>query len=330
MDSVTQAALGAVVAHAAVPRRGGFPLLAGAVAGTLPDLDMLAGLFASALSALIDHRSATHSLLLTPVAALLGAHWLRRWRLDRREWFRLLFWVWLSHILIDLCTTFGTQIFWPLSRHPYALSIVFIVDPLYTAPLLAAVVWFWRRRDGPPRLGVAATALAVTTAYLAAGGALKLWAQHSLLASLRAQGVVADSMLTINAPFTILQWQAIARAPDGDRLGWFSALNPKRPTQWRFMPAERGAAEVDAALEGNADYRNLKRFSKGFQRLERRGDGWYAVDMRFSGYFAFRLADIRPDGSFEPVDAIVPAEPGGPDGYAQTVGDELRLWWSRF
>ena len=331
MDSITQAALGAVVGRAAVSRAGGFPLLAGAVVGSVPDLDVVAGWFTSELSALIDHRSATHSLLVAPLASLALAHWLRRWRLSRREWFRLLFWVWVSHILIDWCTTFGTQLFWPLSRHPYALSIVFIVDPLYTLPLLAGVAWLWRRRDGPPRRGAVVGLLAVTTVYLAMGGAVKLWAHQSLLASLQERGVVVDRMLTFNAPFTTLQWQAIARTSEGDWLGWVSALHPRRAPDWRFLPAETGAARVGATMSGNADYQNLQRFSKGFLRLERLGERWIATDLRFGGYFVFGLADVGPDGALAPVEAIIPEERASPSYYdSDSLGEALRLWWSRF
>ncbi len=331
MDSITQAALGAVVACAVVPQRGRFPLLAGAVAGTLPDLDVVTRLFVSELHAFVGHRSATHSFVVMPVVAALAAHALRGWRLSRREWFWLLFWVFTTHIMLDLCTTFGTQIFWPLSRYPHALSIVFIADPIYTLPLLATAIWLWRQRGGGrPRRRVISAALAATTAYLALGGAFKLWAQQSLLAALPDAGTAPSRVLTINAPFTILQWHAIARTEEGDWLGWFSTLHPQRPPEWRFMPAEPGAAVVDAALAQQPEYIALKRFGKGFHRLMREGQHWHAVDMRFSGSFGFPVATMGADGGIEAVAAIVPVQRSNPNYYGISVQDELRALWRRF
>ena len=82
MDPVSQAALGAVVAHAATHRTLGARALAfGALAGVLPDLDVLLTLYGDAFDQMRLHRGITHSLFFGPVVGpVLG---LLVWRWER-------------------------------------------------------------------------------------------------------------------------------------------------------------------------------------------------------------------------------------------------------
>ena len=76
MDSLSQIVLGAAVAGAIAPaRHRRAALLAGAVLGTLPDLDSLPiALFTDDPVALMTwHRSASHSLFVLPLLA--GGIW---------------------------------------------------------------------------------------------------------------------------------------------------------------------------------------------------------------------------------------------------------------
>lgn len=55
----------------------------------------------------------------------------------------------LTHIWLDLITTYGTQILAPFSNHRYALDGSFIIDPLFTGTaliliLLAVILKKWR------------------------------------------------------------------------------------------------------------------------------------------------------------------------------------------
>ena len=75
MDSLTQLVLGSAVAEAAIGRRvGNRAILWGAVAGTLPDLDVFVPL-GDVVRDFTYHRSASHSLfvlaLLTPLLVWL-------------------------------------------------------------------------------------------------------------------------------------------------------------------------------------------------------------------------------------------------------------------
>ena len=92
------------------------------------------------------HRQFTHSLVFIPVGALLvflalravanrikirGLATVRRtWPVDGL----------CHHGLLDSCTSYGTQLFWPFSDARVAWDTMSIVDPLFTIPLLVFVI----------------------------------------------------------------------------------------------------------------------------------------------------------------------------------------------
>ena len=165
MDSLSQIVLGGAVAAAIAPaahRRAA--LAAGAALGTLPDLDSVPMWFLGLdpVTNMTWHRGPSHSLLvLLPFAALLW--WLFRRTGGRvaeapRPWFWAITLALVTHPLLDAFTVYGTQLWWPLPPSPAMWSSVFIIDPLYTLPLLVAclvALWHgWRPlRQATPELG---------------------------------------------------------------------------------------------------------------------------------------------------------------------------------
>ncbi|HAB26726.1 MAG TPA: metal-dependent hydrolase, partial [Xanthomarina gelatinilytica] len=63
MDSLTQIVLGAAVGEAVLGKKvGNKAMLYGAIAGTIPDLDILASYVTDTVTALEIHRGFTHSI----------------------------------------------------------------------------------------------------------------------------------------------------------------------------------------------------------------------------------------------------------------------------
>lgn len=78
MDSLTQMVLGAAMGELVLGQKvGNKAVLWGAIAGTIPDLDVLASLFLDDLRANEVHRGLTHSLLFSLVAAPLFGRWIK-------------------------------------------------------------------------------------------------------------------------------------------------------------------------------------------------------------------------------------------------------------
>ena len=98
MDSLTQIVLGAAVAEATLGKKiGNRAMVWGAIAGTIPDLDIVANVFMTPIDALAFHRGPTHSALyLSLLSVALG--WLvhKMYQLTFHKWFGIVGWCVLS------------------------------------------------------------------------------------------------------------------------------------------------------------------------------------------------------------------------------------------
>lgn len=116
---------------------GNKAMLYGAIAGTIPDLDALAGQFTDTITAVEIHRGFSHSivfsLLAAPVLGFLISKLERKSPAGWMDWSLLMFWGLFTHPILDSFTTWGTQLFWPLDIR-LAFKSVFVIDPLYTLP----------------------------------------------------------------------------------------------------------------------------------------------------------------------------------------------------
>ncbi|MCH1588128.1 MAG: metal-dependent hydrolase [Flavobacteriales bacterium] len=134
MDSLSQIVLGAAVGEAVLGRRiGNRAMVWGAVAGTLPDMDVLGKYFLSELDNLAFHRGISHSLLFCVLGALvLGWMTHRLYQSPHHAKVAVGTKV-LAAVVIGFVVNFLTQIFAPGTWWPVAVYV----------PLVG--VWGWRR-----------------------------------------------------------------------------------------------------------------------------------------------------------------------------------------
>lgn len=281
MDTLTQAALGATIAQAGFRSRlGNKAVLAGAVLGALPDIDTLSGLFGPWAS-MLHHRGITHSLLFAPaMAPALG--W-ACWRLSKRrgrwtQWAHLAFWAVITHPLLDLFTTYGTQLLAPLSNRRFAIDGVPIVDPIYTLPLLLALVLGLLAGAKKRMAAVSAiAALAFTTAYLFYGYGQSTMMQRQARTALAKQGF--DVIHTRAQPLLFVWlWRIVARDPQGNLQVTVASSWKPGPMTFVSMPRPRHHA-VDTVLASERG-RLFSWFADGMLGVRvDQGDGCVVVDM---------------------------------------------------
>lgn len=308
MDSLSQLALGAAVGVAVMGRRTAVwkAALWGGICGTLPDLDAFYD-HGDPISNMTLHRGNSHALfwltLLAPVIAGAVA-WLHR---EGHQWRRWCVAVWLAlvtHPLLDLMTVYGTQLLRPFTDHPYGVGSIFIIDPLYTLPLLVGLgVALASKRPGALRWNAAG--LALSTLYLGWSFAAQQYVERAARESLRAQGTEVQHLLVTPTPFNTVLWRIVAVTPDGSYLEGFRSLLDGSPGL-HFDRFERGNALYDA-LQHSWHVRRLAWFSHGFYKLERRGGQVLMSDLRMGQepYYTFTFAVARrgnsPDVPVTPV-----------------------------
>lgn len=334
MDSVTQAALGAGIAGALMgPRHGRKAIVAGAALATLPDLDVLID-YGHPLAQMINHRGFSHSLFVLTALALFLAWLARRLRLhsDGQGYGRLLLTIWLiliTHPLLDAFTSYGTQLWWPLRPTPASWSSLFIIDPFYTAPLLAGVLI--ALLIGPQRamsraLGVV---LLAGAAYLLGSQAAKHWAEQRVHDMLAGMGREPVAMFSVPQPFNIVLWRVVARMEDGNYIEAVTGMLDDRPPEFIEFPSNTHLGE---ALRPRDDLEGLRWFTGDWLRYDDIGGNLVVSDLRMgigTGHYSFRFLVGEHDASTGQWRAVVPAYwqagPAGRDMAALKV--TLRRIW---
>lgn len=228
MDPLTQGVVGAIAATAVAQRREVRPAAgAGALAGMLPDADVLIRSAEDPLLFLDYHRHFTHSFAFIPVGAAIAAvvlwPFLRRFLPDR-EGMRQGHDLWPSgrfylfcligygtHGLLDACTTYGTQLLWPFSDLRVAWNVVSVIDPLFTVPLLALTVWAVVRRA--PRWSWLAAGLGLL--YLGMGTMQRERAQGLLEAVAAREGHEIVRGGTKPSIGNVVLWRGVYETADG-------------------------------------------------------------------------------------------------------------------
>lgn len=207
MDVITHGLAGALVAQAGFAQRIGRPAIIALVAGAmLPDLDVVMALVDD-LSVIRYHRGLTHSfvgafLLALPLAAVL-------WRFGQYKQFWPLVGLGvlgvLTHIALDLPTSFGTMIFTPFSRERYALNLIFIIDPIYSGIILLALsLGYWKRRWAQ---AAAILGIGGLTLYVGVAAGLHEAARQRFTTEVETQGLVvlrAETYPRFPGPWTRL------------------------------------------------------------------------------------------------------------------------------
>ncbi len=215
MDPLTQASIGAAAA-AMVCRRSETrcAVLLGALAGAAPDLDVLIRSDADPLLALEYHRHFTHSLLLAPLIGLLiaalykGFFFWKHWPFRRLALFGVM--GALTHGLIDTCTSYGTLLYWPISRHRESWDIISIIDPIFTIPLaLLTVIAFAFRR---PRF--AQVAIGLCLMYLSFGVYQRCQAAQFAASLAQSRGHAPEELTVRPSLANVLLWRIVYRVGD--------------------------------------------------------------------------------------------------------------------
>ena len=145
MDPLSQAALGASLSQSfAKDRKKQVSVMViGALAGMAPDLDVFINSDNDPLLFLEYHRQFTHALIFIPFGALLCAlvfYPFAKKKLSFTQIYFFSFLAYATHGLLDACTSYGTQLFWPFTNERVAWNVVSIIDPLFTLPVLFLII----------------------------------------------------------------------------------------------------------------------------------------------------------------------------------------------
>lgn len=352
MDSLTQLTLGAAVGEAVAGRKlGNKAMIWGALAGTIPDLDVVSGLWMNDIESMAFHRGITHSILFAVVAPFafawfaerfyrdhnarnilyerfwqvvwiilsvtmilgfgylsvtnsnaltislfvlggaLGVFWIRRsFHAPFDDYEPISYWHWyvlfllgfVTHVMIDAFTTYGTQIFQPFSSLRFTTSTISVADPAYTIPLLTFLLLasFCRRTD-KWRSRLNTIGLVLSSAYMVFTFFNKAHVDKAFKARLDQLNVPVTQYMTNPSILNNVLWHGIAETDTAYIQAFYSLFDRAEPFRdIRILPKNRHLIAATNCKDSET-LNTLRWFSDGYYNYSLRDGDLYYNDLRF-------------------------------------------------
>lgn len=284
LDTLTHIVLGACIGEAIAGKQlGKKALLLGAIAQNIPDIDFAASFWLPTTTDLLAHRGFTHSLLFTvlftPVIAWVSLRLSKTNGMNLKQW--ALFWGLqiFIHIFIDAFNAYGTGWFEPFSHYRVSFNTMFVADPLFAIwPALAMIVLLILKKTYSGRIQWAKTALVLSSIYLLAGIAFKLFIDTKVEHSLQNSKITGSSYFTTPTPLNNLLWYIVIKNDSGYNIGYSSVLDKGDRIDYHY------ASRNDSLLRltsDSGDKERLIRFSQGYYTVEWWHDTLVFNDLRF-------------------------------------------------
>jgi inner membrane protein len=282
MDSLTQIVLGAAVGELALGRKvGNHAILWGAVAGTIPDLDVIFKPFLGDLAGNEMHRGFSHSILFSVVMAPLFGFLINKLYQKRdvgwKGWSWLFFLGFFTHPLLDCHTTWGTQLFWPFDLR-IAFKNISVVDPVYTVPFLILMIGvMFIRRSNPRRRKWAIAGLGLSSIYLLITFAFQYNATTIFVDNLKRQDIPYDRISVQPTIANSILWYASIETSDSYLIGLYSMLDDDKEVSFmRFKKNRTLRQEIGRQDE--------------FKRLKTLADDWFLIE---GNALEYQFSDLR-------------------------------------
>lgn len=295
MDSLTQIILGAAAGEVVLGKKiGNRAILWGGIAGTIPDLDVLGGLFLSAVDNISFHRGISHSVTFSIIGAFVFGWLVHRLYefLDKRrseprpkaslkEWQWLFFWGLFTHPILDCFTMYGTELLAPFSDTRIAWATISVADPLYTIPFLICLIVASRfKRDSNKRRNWNYVGIALSSAYLLFTIGNKQYMNHVFDHAITEQNIPAERYITGPTILNNILWTCMAETDDAFYAAQYSWFDKGEIT---FNRIEKNHDLIKD--RNDPTIKELKKFSKGYYTILPVEDKIQLNDLRFGTFF---------------------------------------------
>ena len=239
-------------------------MLAGAMLGTLPDLDVVID-YGDDVANFTYHRGFSHSLLvLAPFSVVLWFA-LRRWWAPVRDaptrWLAAISLTLITHPLLDAHTVYGTQLFWPVASPPEMWSTLFIIDPLYTLPLLIGMFWAIAK----PNTRALRVGLMLSTLYVGWSWTAKIVVENNAREALAEMGLEDRPLFSVPTALNTLLWRVVVLTDDGYLERFDSLMIDETGPAFVKYPSDTVSLQAASGIWAVA---RLRWFARDFLRVE--------------------------------------------------------------
>ncbi|MCB9261760.1 MAG: metal-dependent hydrolase [Flavobacteriales bacterium] len=306
MDSLTQIVLGAAVGEATLGKKvGNKAMLWGAIAGTIPDLDVIGRFFMDDISAQEFHRGISHSLIFSSVLApilgwlLFKFHEKRKNEASFKQWSWMFFLTLVTHPLLDCHTTWGTQFFWPFDLR-IAYNNINVVDPAYTLPFLVLVIMaLLAKRGSRNRKRLNNLGLIISSAYMLLTIGFKFYTKSVFEKNLSQKNIEYAHFSNKPTFGNGFLWTATVDVKDSFLIGYYSIFDKDRNIQFHSYPKNY---DLLKPYENEDQVKRLIFLTQNWYVVQQDSNHLYLCDLRFgesyenSGVIVFMNELINENG----------------------------------
>ena len=306
MDSITHIAVGALIGEAFAGKElGKRAMFYGALAQSIPDLDVIAIIWSSPAENLLAHRGFMHSILfavlITVAAAWIAERWHRLQNISRTTWIIFFGVEVFMHLLLDAFNAYGVGWFEPFSHARISFHTLFVADPFFSfvAGIAFIVLLFFRSTSIVRRRWMIA-GLSWCALYLAYALFNKTNVNAAVERSINLQKIPHQRYLTSPTPFNNWLWYVVVEDKEGYHIGYRSVFDTKDSINYTWFPRQDSIQQL---VEDQESLKLLLRFSQGYYTLEGSGktivfndlrlgqiSGWYDPHGPFA--FHYYLTDV--------------------------------------
>lgn len=319
MDSITQATLGAAVGEAVLGKKiGNKAIILGAIAGTIPDLDVMFSPLMDAVNQLAFHRGVSHSIFFIAIAPFLFS-WLsglifKKSELKFKSWYLMYFLAFITHVAIDLFTSYGTQILAPITKYGFTTNNISIIDPIYTLPMLfAIIITLFFKRDKKIRRTINYTGLSISTFYIILTFIFKVITSANFDSVIQENKIIIEEDFNTPSLANTLLWNYYGISGDAVYVQISSILDDENDDT-NLQKIERNTHFIENHLNDRA-IKRLFWFSKGYYTIQKIDSDLYFFDIRFGrtdfwmendGNYIFSFKLVKENGKYNSFERTSP------------------------
>jgi len=300
MDSLSQIVLGAAVSNAFLGKKiGNKSILYGALIGTIPDLDVwIATFFYDPITQIEVHRGFSHSIIFYLLLSILIAFGIQKIEKKTKISFYLsyltVFLILLTHSLLDIFTTWGTELFWPF-YNKIAIKSIFVIDPLYTFPfLICLIISMTKQKNNSKRFFWNNLGLLCSTSYLFLTILLKVIVYNKVVNELKNNHINFNEVVVKPTAMNTILWNVIIETDDRFLLSDYSFFDTK-PMRFQSHLKQHNYIKD---IEKEPIIIQLKKISENQFIITNKQKNLFFNDLRF-GLLNKDSADIKYAFSYE-------------------------------
>jgi inner membrane protein len=284
MDTLTHILTGVAVGQICSNEKDKWrPLIWGAIAGNIPDLDAIFQPFLSTESSMLFHRGISHSLFLwalcSPLLALLINKIYKGNKQSYIKWLTISVIAWFSHLFLDIFNTYGTGIFEPFSHARISFDLVNVVDLLYLIPILIVTIYFvFIIKSYIKKFAAAFFVILFPLIYIIFSCSIIIKVETQTRTQLADRMVYPNNILASPLPLSILSWRVVAETDDGYYIGVIHGFW-KRSIPFDYVPKKK---DIERKIEKYDNFQKLKQFTKGWYVIDYLSGQTVMYDLRFS------------------------------------------------